>query len=188
MLARHPRLRKQTSLFQTTGARYSVRRVRGLLLIVTTIAACGAPRYPPSSNHALLGRRLPEIHHQETLDGARFDSGELRGKPVLVKFFADYCEPCKATLPAAERVHAAHPDVLFIGIDEDERIDTAEAVAKRFGLTFPVLYDRGNVLSGRFRVSAMPMSFVADADGVIRWVGDEGQTEADLTRAVEATR
>ncbi|HEY8040004.1 MAG TPA: TlpA disulfide reductase family protein [Polyangiaceae bacterium] len=155
-------------------------------LVAVAAGACGHPSFPPSAGHPLLGTPLPEIRHRQTLGGVPFDGRQLAGKPVLVKFFADYCRPCKDTLPAAERVHEDHPDVAFLGIDEDESAEIATDVARRFGLTFPVIHDGSNVLSGRFRVSSMPMTFVADGSGVIRWVGGEGQTEEDLRRAVEA--
>lgn len=149
--------------------------------------ACGPPSFPPSARHPLLGAPLPEIRSQ-SIDGHAIDKGVLTGTPVLVKFFADYCEPCKATLPAAERIHEAYPEVTFVGVDEDDTREAAEDVARRYGLTFPVVHDASNVLAGRFRVSSMPMTFVADSSGVIRWVGDEGQTEEDLRRAVQAAR
>ncbi len=155
----------------------------------TLAVSCGgAPVYPASSAHPLLGKPLPAMHHRQTLDGKPLDEGALAGKPVLVKFFADYCAPCKATLPAAEKVHEAHPEVVFLGIDEDESTETATALVQRYGLTFPVVHDAANALSARYRVSTIPTTFVADADGVIRWVGGEGQTEDDLRRAVEAAR
>jgi thiol-disulfide isomerase/thioredoxin len=158
-------------------------------VLVALAAACtGHPSYPPSVADPLLDKPLPALHHRATLDGHPLDAAELAGKPVLVKFFADYCQPCKATLPAAERVHQAHPGVVFVGIDEDESEEAASALVQRYALTFPVLHDAGNVLSGRFRVSTLPMTFVADRAGVIRWVGDEKQTEDDLRRAVEAAR
>lgn len=150
--------------------------------------ACGHPSAPASAAHPLLGHSLPAIHHRTTLDGRPFDAALLEGKPVLVKFFADYCQPCKETLPAAERVHEAHPELAFVGIDEDESIDAASALVQRYAITFPVIHDEANVLSGRFRVSTMPMTFVADSSGVIRWIGDEKQTEDDLLRAVEAVK
>jgi thiol-disulfide isomerase/thioredoxin len=131
---------------------------------------------------------LPDIHHHTTLDGQPFDADQLAGRPVVVKFFAEYCAPCKATLPAAERVHEAHPDVLFVGVDEDESPARASALVQKYALSFPVLRDPSNVLSGRFRVSTMPMTFVTDASHVIRWVGDETQTPEDIERAVEAAR
>jgi thiol-disulfide isomerase/thioredoxin len=158
------------------------------LLVSGASGACGHPTYPAAIANPLLGKPLPEIHHRQTLDGRAFDSGQLAGRPVLVKFFADYCEPCKRSLPAAEHVHEAHPEVAFVGIDEDEAPETALDVAQRYGLTFSVVHDRGNVLSGRFRVSTMPTTFVADATGTIRWVGGEEQTEDTIRLAVEAAR
>ena len=162
-----------------------------VVLQVLAISACGGggrPTYPPSAEHPLLAHAVPEIRHRQTLDGAAFDPNRLAGKRVLIKFFADYCKPCKETLPAAERLHQANPDVIFIGIDEDEDVGLAQTVVRRYGLTFPVIHDSSNVLSGRFRVTTMPTTFVADAAGVIRWVGREGQTEDDLRRAIAATR
>jgi len=159
-----------------------------LALSIVGLAACGHAGYPQSAAHPLLGQPLPAIHHRTTLDGAPFDAAQIAGKPVLIKFFADYCQPCKETLPAAERIHRAHPEVVFVGIDEDESVETAQSVVQRFSLSFPVVHDEGNVLSGRFRVSSMPMTFVADASGTIRWVGGEGQTEDDLQHAVSAAR
>jgi thiol-disulfide isomerase/thioredoxin len=175
-------------MFRGTHARLTT--LAPLAALVLPVFACGPGHadYPPATQHPLLGQPLPQIHHRETLDGQPFDAAQLAGKPVLVKFFADYCKPCKATLPAAERLHEAHPEVLFVGIDEDETTDTARTVVQRFGLTFPVIHDADNVLSGRFRVSSMPMTFVADGSGVVRWVGGDGQTEDDLRRAVEAAR
>src|SRR5207245_2155337 len=87
-----------------------------------------------------------------------------------------------------ERVHRAHGDVVFIGVDEDERADVAAKVVQSYGLTFPVVHDRENALSGRFRVTAMPMTFVVDRAGVIRWVGDETPTEESLACAVRGPR
>jgi thiol-disulfide isomerase/thioredoxin len=164
------------------------RALFAFLLLMACSVACGHPSFPSSAPNPLVGQPLPAIHHRTTLDGQPFDAAQLAGKPVLVKFFADYCKPCKETLPAAERVHQSHPEVVFVGIDEDESVETASTVAHRFGLTFPVIHDDSNVLSGRFRVSTMPMTFVADATGAIRWVGGEGQTEDELRQAVEAAR
>src|SRR5271165_11238 len=93
---------------------------------------CGHASFPPSAPHPLLGAPLPEIHHRQTLDGVPLEASQMAGHPVLVKFFADYCAPCKETLPAAERVHEAHPEVFFLGIDEDESTETARSVAQRF--------------------------------------------------------
>lgn len=159
-----------------------------LALCAAAFLACGHASFPASAAHPLLMQPLPAIHHRTTLDGQPVDAAQFAGKPVLVKFFAQYCKPCKETLPAAERIHEANPGVVFIGVDEDESVDAANGIVQQYGLTFPVIHDESNVLSGRFRVSSMPMTFVADASGVIRWVGDERQTEDDLRAAVKAAQ
>jgi thiol-disulfide isomerase/thioredoxin len=105
----------------------------------------------------------------------------------VVKFFAQYCAPCVRTLPEVERVHRARPEVAFIGIDEDDSEGSARALATSFGLTFDIVHDRDNVLSGRFRVSELPMVFVVGPRGTIAWVGNEKTTEADLLRVIDST-
>jgi thiol-disulfide isomerase/thioredoxin len=168
---------------------WSPRGLPGVALALALVQ-CGAPVFPASAAHPLLGQPLPEIRHRQSVDGRPLSAGadSASGGAVLVKFFADYCQPCKTTLPAAERVHEEYPDVAFVGIDEDETTEAARDLARRYGLTFPVVHDAGNVLAGRFRVSVMPATFVADGSGVIRWVGAEGQTEDELRQAVRAAR
>jgi thiol-disulfide isomerase/thioredoxin len=164
-------------------------RILLCILPLIATAGCGQPHFPPSvAGNMLLGKSLPRIRHRETLDGQSIDAGQLGGRAVLVKFFAEYCQPCRQTLPAAQRIHEEHPEVILLGVDEDESLETARSVVERFGITFPVIHDRANVLSGEFRVSAMPMTFVADASGTIRWVGGETQTADDLRQAIEAAR
>jgi len=150
--------------------------------------ACQEPSFPRSSEHPLLGQPVPEIGPRKTVFGAAFDPNDLEGHPVFVKFFAEYCGPCKEGLPTFQRLHKKYPDVRFVGIDEDKHPDAAVELALTFGLTFPVLADEGNDLSGRFKVSTLPTSFAADASGVVRWVGTARQRDQDLKAAVAAIR
>lgn len=141
--------------------------------------------FPPSAPSHLYQKPLPEFS-RSALDGGRIDVQALRGRAVVVKFFAEYCEPCKRTLPAAERLHRDHPEVVFIGVSEDDYAETARKVGQSFGITFPIVLDMGKALKGRFRVSEMPVTFIADRQGVVRWVGGPGQTEADIAQAIAA--
>lgn len=156
----------------------------GALLALT--AACGGPP-PPSAPSALLAQTLPDFR-RPTLDGPTVDTKAARGQVVVVKFFAKYCEPCKRTLPAAEALHRENPDVLFIGVAEDERASDVREVVSAYGLSFPVVHDVGNVLSGRYRVTDMPMTFVARASGEVLWVGGPENTEAGLPLAIAAAK
>ena len=153
---------------------------------LATTTGCGRPAYPASMQHHLLNQPLPDVHARETLNAGALDPSSLAGNVVVVKFFAEYCAPCKETLPAAERVHKSHGDVVFIGVSLDENRAAAGRIVQAYNLSFPVVYDAARVYQGKFRVSEMPRTFVADRQGIVRWVGGEGQSEDDLVRAVEA--
>ncbi len=162
-----------------------IRRLALALFLATACAAKGPP--PPSSPSPLRGNAAPTFQ-RDTLDGARVDTGALAGKVWVVKFFAEYCEPCKRTLPEAQRLSQRYEDVVFIGVSEDERLDVAAGLARTFGLTFPIILDRGNVLSGRFRVTVLPVAFVVDPAGNVAWVGGPEQNDGALERAIRAAR
>jgi cytochrome c biogenesis protein CcmG/thiol:disulfide interchange protein DsbE len=166
----------------------------GLVALALGSAACAsgapAPAMPSaqaSLAHPLVGKPAPEFA-RPTLDGQQLRTEALHGKPLVVKFFAKYCEPCKRTLPAAQRLHRARGDVVVIGIAEDEDAATAADLARTYGLSFPVVHDQGNVLAGRFRVSDLPVTFVIDGQGRVRHVLGPGQTERDLVAAIEQSR
>ena len=159
--------------------------------MTAALAGCAAvmpPSYAqnPLSPSGLETKALPEIKRR-TIEGTSFDTTTTRGKVTVVKFFAKYCEPCKRSLPWFEKFSREHRDVAVLGIAEDERESDVRDVATAYGLTFPIVHDTGNALSGRFRVSDMPITFVADRKGRIRWVGGPDQTEADLEAAVSAS-
>lgn len=158
-----------------------------LLALVASLPACGktgAP--PPSAPSALLDGNVPEFQRPSFDAATAIDTNALRGKVVVIKFFAKYCEPCKRTLPELEALHQSHADVVFVGVGEDENVSDVKAMVQQFGLTFPVIHDVANVLSGRFRVREMPMTFVVGKQGQVRWVGGPAQTGSDVEAAIVA--
>ena len=138
---------------------------------------------PQGATNALVGEELPAFRGA-TLTGAALDSEELRGKPVVIKFFAEYCVPCQRTLPAVERLRRARPDVAFVGVSEDDRAATAAAIVTKYGLSFPVLHDASKQLMETFRIRELPATFVVDRQGVVRWVAGPAQSERDLDEAL----
>jgi peroxiredoxin len=166
--------------------------VRAIVSSIFALAlfGCGsetASGPPPSAASALAGKILPDFK-RPALDGEKIDTQKLRGRVLVVKFFAEYCAPCKQTLPAAEALHRERPEIAFVGVSEDEDRGQAEALARRFALSFPVIHDQGQVLSGRFRVTEMPATFVVGPDGTVRWVGGASQSKDALRQAVDAVR
>lgn len=159
-----------------------------ILGTVFTLFACGvAPPHVPSSPHSLVGQEVPDFR-RDTLDGKAFKLADYKGKVVVVKFAANYCEPCKKTLPALESYHKKTPDVTILVVAEDERLADARALVQSTHITMPVVLDGSNILSSRFRVADLPSTYIVGKDQRIRWMGGPERSEEDLIHAIEEAR
>jgi cytochrome c biogenesis protein CcmG, thiol:disulfide interchange protein DsbE len=118
----------------------------------------------------LLAKATPDFA-RAALDGSRVETASLRGRVVLIDFFAEHCVPCVKSLPAIEALHRAEPNVAVVGVSEDDDAEGARRMVARHGLTFPIVHDPEHALAGRYRVLELPATFVVDARGVVRWHG-----------------
>jgi peroxiredoxin len=150
-----------------------------LVLGFTTTLAGGALAGVRSGQHA------PEFA-LPTLKGARVSLSSLRGKVVLIDFWAQWCEPCKKELPQLERLakEYAPKGVVVLTVNIDKQRENAEKMARQLGLTVDVLLDPAGNLAATFDLPKMPSSFVVDKKGVVRFVheGFEGQSDLDRIR------
>ena len=160
---------------------------RCALALATALLACARPELPPSAPGPALGRPLPEFSRR-TLDGAPISSESLRGRVVVLEFFAQYCKPCWYALPEVQRLAAGDPELLVLGVGEDELASDTMMMARQLELGFPVVHDAGNALAARFRVRQIPATLVLDRTGVVRWQARPGDGVAELRRAVAAIR
>lgn len=161
-----------------------------VLLLWMSFLACTPPMPISYRGHSLSPdangpKALPTVK-RKAIDGREVDTSALRGKVVVVKFFAKFCEPCKKTLPFVEAYARAHPEVAVVGVSEDESEADVKELVVRYELSFPVVQDGGHSVSGRFRVGELPMVFVADPQGKIRWIGGPLHTEEAFANAVQA--
>lgn len=162
-----------------------VRTLRLVLALAFGACAHAPEPPPPSAPSPALGRTMPDVR-RPTVQGPTFDTASSNGRVLVVDFFAAYCRPCQRALPAVEALHAAHPEVAFLGVSLDDAPDAAMAMVARHHLTFPVVHDAGHVLAGRFRVTDLPSSFVVDATGRIIWASGIDSPDDALERAVTA--
>jgi cytochrome c biogenesis protein CcmG, thiol:disulfide interchange protein DsbE len=129
----------------------------------------------------------------ERLDGRGDLSLEsLRGKPVVLNFWASWCSPCKDEAPLLQEASERWGDrVSFVGIDvKDFRAD-ARAFVERFGITYPNVYDGKGSTIGRYGVTGYPETYFLDAEGRVRHriagpVEDADEVDDGIRRALRS--
>jgi cytochrome c biogenesis protein CcmG/thiol:disulfide interchange protein DsbE len=109
------------------------------------------------------------------IDGSGpLDLTALRGRTVVVNFFASWCAPCKIEGPELKRFAAGHRDVVLLGVDAQDGDGQAGArFARELGFTWRSLADPDGSAMARWHVGGLPATFVVDAHGriVIRKLG-----------------
>lgn len=140
--------------------------------------------YPKASQNPRLlpptvGSLVPDFN-LPLLDGSSQRLSELRGKAVLINFWATWCPPCKEEMPLIQRYASRYKDQLIVlGVDSQENPDIVRNFIKDRGITFPILLDQSGRISDLYFTKNFPTSFFVDADGVLR--GQHmGQLSEDL--------
>ena len=129
------------------------------------------------------GQRAPEFS-LPSLKGSTVALSSLRGKVVLVDFWAQWCEPCKKELPQLDRLSKeyAPKGVVVLAVDIDKQRDNAERMVKQLGLTLDVLLDPAGSVAGTYDLPKMPTSFVVDKKGIVRYVNEGFDGPKDVER------
>lgn len=119
--------------------------------------------------------------------GAEVRLADLRGRVVLLSFWATWCPPCLKELPVLEKMQRAVPEselkVIAISIDRNRR-DFSQAMARADELQMAVLHDRRGRLSKMFGVTAVPHLFLIDHEGRIAQM-HRGYTEDKLDQYID---
>jgi cytochrome c biogenesis protein CcmG/thiol:disulfide interchange protein DsbE len=104
-----------------------------------------------------------------TFDGQRVSLAELRGKPVVINFWASWCKPCEEEQPALEKVWREYRDkgVVFVGVDYLDTEPDARAYLKRFNVSYPNGPDKGTRIGRSYRIRGVPETFFVGRDGAV---------------------
>lgn len=126
-----------------------------------------------------------------TLEGRPLDSSSLRGKVIVLNFWATWCGPCKEEMPSLQRLKQQFkPEELeLLAITTDQQREAIKGFVRSLGLTFPVLMDDDKEISAAFGVRGLPTTVLIGRDGqiVARAVGPrnwDGPESAALIRSL----
>jgi cytochrome c biogenesis protein CcmG, thiol:disulfide interchange protein DsbE len=172
-----------------SGGRLRDQRHGCFAALAFAFIGCASPTSgppPPSAPSPLLARPAPDFR-RPSLDGSTVETGALRGRVVVVDFFEEHCVPCRRSLPALEALHREKPDVVVVGISEDDEVSGARRIMDRYALSFSVVHDEGHALAGRFRVVELPATFVLDGRGIVRWRGTSENAD-DLRNVIRSAK
>jgi len=123
-------------------------------------------------------------------DGKPFHLVDLKGAPAIVNFWATWCPPCRAEMPAMQRAsdQLAEDGATVIAINVGESADTVRTFRDAIAVTFPLLLDTDSSVSQRWPMRGLPTTFVLDPDGRIAYIaeGERAWDHPDLLAQVRA--
>ena len=141
----------------------------------------------PTPRKAKIGSLAPDFRGRD-LSGNEVTLSSLRGRPVVLTFFASWCNPCEKELPSLQRILDEQPGRLAVlGVNYRDIDDDTRAFVQRLGVKFPaVIEDTGdNPIAARYDVHEMPDTIFIDAKGVVRDRTWGPLSDSDLRAAVD---
>ena len=134
---------------------------------------------PAQAAHAIREGDPAPVLEAKLLDGRSFSLAASTGKVVIVNFWATWCEPCRAEMPALNAYYERHKaeglEILAISMDRPADEGKAREFLRNF--TFSAGFGRDANFRGYGRVWRLPLTFVIDRKGILRkdgWYGDPG--------------
>ena len=137
----------------------------------------------PAFGGVTKGQKAPDFS-LATLKGPTQSLAALRGKVVLVDFWAQWCEPCKKELPELDKLakQYAGKGVVILAVNIDKQRANAEKLVKQLGVSLDVLLDPSGSVASSYDPPKMPSSFVIDKKGIVRFVNEGFDGAGDVEK------
>ncbi|MCL6570717.1 MAG: TlpA family protein disulfide reductase [Bacillus sp. (in: Bacteria)] len=123
----------------------------------------------PSENNEgpAIGAKAPDFE-LKTLTGETVKLSSLKGKKVMLNFWATWCPPCKAEMPEMEQFSKeANEDIVVLAVNIDPQLDVQGFVDEN-KITFPILLDAEDIVNETYQVLSIPTTYFIDSQGIIQ--------------------
>jgi cytochrome c biogenesis protein CcmG, thiol:disulfide interchange protein DsbE len=158
----------------------AVALIAGLLALLIWKVAQG------SQNEAKIGKPAPDFTLGRLDRPGSLQLSSLRGKVVVLNFWASWCQPCKLEAPdLAASAKQWSGRVVVLGVDVNDPRGDARGFMRKYGITYPIVHDNKNVTSPKYGLTGLPETFFLDRRGRIVSHVISGIKAADLQRGVE---
>ena len=158
--------------------------------IAALLALAILPRLVPSGG-GMIGKPAPDFAFSVAANGEigrRMSMAELKGKPILLDFWASWCGPCSMVAPVVDRVARRYEKkgLVVMGVNVDDTPDVIRAYAAKKGLGYRMVIDEHKRGSQRYGVTTLPSLVVIDREGNVRAFLTGIVDEASLAEIVGA--
>ncbi len=135
------------------------------LLLGFVITGCS----PDSAQSPRVGELAPDFEFQNP-DGQPTLLSDLRGKAVLINFWATWCPPCRYEMPYIQQVYDewTGKGLVILAINVGENPSQVRKFMQDYGLSFPVLFDTKQIIAQKYNIRGIPTTFFIDKNGVIQ--------------------
>jgi peroxiredoxin len=143
-------------------------------------------QFSPPTEPDLVGKPAPEFTLKD-VDGREITLASLRGKPVLLDFWATWCEPCREEMPQIQALYDQFKNkgLMVVGINTDELAETARKYFEDQHYPFVTLLGSGNDVVKKYGAEIIPIVMLIDKDGVVRYVHQGWGSGMDLAAEVK---
>lgn len=151
------------------------------LIAIALVAAGPAGPAGPAADPAAPAFSLPVLGQP----GQKIALSDYAGKPLIVNFFASWCEPCQRETPLLARFYRSeHAKVAIVGLDENDGQGNAVSFTRKEGVGYPVGFDPAVIAASAYGVAGLPQTFFLDARHRIVDRVFGAVTQADLNRGI----
>ena len=141
------------------------------LVIVSGLVVAGCSMGFTIAQDTRAGKHAPDFQ-LENLEGEVVSLSDLRGKPVLINFWASRCASCRVEMPFIQQVYEdwSERGLEVLGINTGESHTVATAFMQSNNYTFPVLLNTRGDIARKYNALTLPTTFLIDKNGIIQYV------------------